>query len=179
MTSRRARPARVDEVALLRNWLEWLAVTRRDYLAAILKLPAKVRTKDRGASFGSIQDVYLHIVGNNIGWVEEFPHDRYGTEPDLMGTPVSAARLRALGRRIERADLRLARTLRAHDLDRKHICSGEANGRPFRFSTTLRTVLWHLLEEELQHRGELNALFWQLDIDAPTSSFFRSKLSGR
>jgi|HubBroStandDraft_1064217.scaffolds.fasta_scaffold00229_34 uncharacterized damage-inducible protein DinB len=175
----RARRSRVDEVALLRNWLEWLAVTRRDYLAAILRLSARERTKDRGASFGSIQDIYLHIVGNNIGWVEEFPADRYGTAPYLMGTPVSAARLRSLGRRIERADLHLARTLRARDLDRKHACSGDVNGRRFEFSTTFRTVLWHLLEEELQHRGELNALFWQLDLDAPTSSFFRSRLSGR
>jgi uncharacterized damage-inducible protein DinB len=31
----------------------------------------------------------------------------------------------------------------------------------------LRDMMWHMIEEELQHRGELNALFWQLDIDPP------------
>jgi uncharacterized damage-inducible protein DinB len=172
-------PRRVDEVALLRNWLEWLARTRRRYLAAILRLSAKERTKDRGASFGSIQDIYLHIVENNITWAEEFRRDRAGQEPGHVGTRVSERELRSLARRIERADLELARSLRAPELDRRHVCRGEANGRPFEFSTTLRTVLWHLLEEELQHRGELNALFWQIDVDAPTSSFFRSGLSGR
>jgi uncharacterized damage-inducible protein DinB len=183
MTARRrgppARSRTFDEVALLRNWLEWLALTRRDYLRAILRLSARERTRDRGASFGSIQDIYLHIVANNIGWVEEFRRDRYGTEPERMGTRVSERELRAFGRRIERADLELARTLRAGDLSRRHPCSGEANGKRFEFSTTLRTVLWHLLEEELQHRGELNALFWQLDIDAPTASFWRSRLANR
>ena len=31
----------------------------------------------------------------------------------------------------------------------------------------IREVLWHLVEEELQHRGELNALLWQIDVEAP------------
>jgi uncharacterized damage-inducible protein DinB len=32
---------------------------------------------------------------------------------------------------------------------------------------SVREMLWHLVEEELQHRGELNALFWQIDVDPP------------
>jgi len=32
-------------------------------------------------------------------------------------------------------------------------------------------VLWHLVEEELQHRGELNALLWQIDVEAPVMSW--------
>jgi uncharacterized damage-inducible protein DinB len=31
----------------------------------------------------------------------------------------------------------------------------------------VREALWHLVEEEPQHRGELNALLWKIDIDAP------------
>ena len=31
----------------------------------------------------------------------------------------------------------------------------------------MRDALWHLVEEELQHRGEINALLWQIDVDAP------------
>ncbi len=37
----------------------------------------------------------------------------------------------------------------------------------------VREVLWHLVEEELQHRGELIALLWQIDVDAPVYSWFR------
>jgi uncharacterized damage-inducible protein DinB len=30
-----------------------------------------------------------------------------------------------------------------------------------------RDMLWHLIEEELQHRGEINGILWQRDIDPP------------
>jgi len=32
---------------------------------------------------------------------------------------------------------------------------------------TAEDVLIHLFEEEIYHRGELNALLWQMDIDPP------------
>jgi uncharacterized damage-inducible protein DinB len=35
----------------------------------------------------------------------------------------------------------------------------------------VRDALWHLVEEELQHRGELNALLWQIDVEAPVESW--------
>ncbi len=31
----------------------------------------------------------------------------------------------------------------------------------------MRDAPWHLVEEELQHRGEVNALLWPIDVDAP------------
>ena len=37
-------------------------------------------------------------------------------------------------------------------------------------------MLWHLVEEELQHRGELNALFWQIDIDPPHTDWLDWKV---
>jgi uncharacterized damage-inducible protein DinB len=32
-------------------------------------------------------------------------------------------------------------------------------------------MLWTLVGEELQHRGELNALLWQIDIDPPITEW--------
>lgn len=37
----------------------------------------------------------------------------------------------------------------------------------------IRDVLSHLMEEELQHGGELNALLWQIDVDGPDSDWIR------
>ncbi len=31
----------------------------------------------------------------------------------------------------------------------------------------MRDAPWRLVEEELQHRGEVNALLWPIDVDAP------------
>ena len=36
---------------------------------------------------------------------------------------------------------------------------------------SFRQMLWHLVEEELQHRGEMNALLWQDDIDPPVTDW--------
>jgi len=41
----------------------------------------------------------------------------------------------------------------------------------------LRTIIWHMVEEELQHRGEMNALHWQMNVDAPTRAWFSSRLA--
>jgi hypothetical protein len=38
--------------------------------------------------------------------------------------------------------------------------------------------MWHMLEEELQHRGEPNALFWQMDIGPPIDAWFAERSPG-
>jgi uncharacterized damage-inducible protein DinB len=48
------------------------------------------------------------------------------------------------------------------------------SGKRERF--TVSQMLWHLVEEELQHRGELNALFWQMDIDPPVTDWLDWKV---
>ncbi|MGC2034350.1 MAG: hypothetical protein WA761_02755 [Thermoplasmata archaeon] len=53
----------------------------------------------------------------------------------------------------------------------------QGNGKPYEMRANLPTMIWHLVEEELQHRGEMNALFWQLDVDAPTRAWFSSALA--
>jgi uncharacterized damage-inducible protein DinB len=37
----------------------------------------------------------------------------------------------------------------------------------------VREALWHLVEEELQNRGELNALLWQINVDPPVISWIK------
>jgi hypothetical protein len=37
----------------------------------------------------------------------------------------------------------------------------------------VREALWHLVEEELQRRGEINALHWQLDVTPPIVSWVK------
>jgi uncharacterized damage-inducible protein DinB len=44
---------------------------------------------------------------------------------------------------------------------------------------TLGQIHWHLIEEELRHRSELNALFWQLDLDPPITDWLDWKIEIR
>jgi uncharacterized damage-inducible protein DinB len=35
-----------------------------------------------------------------------------------------------------------------------------------------REMLLHRIEEELRHRGEMNARRWQIDLDPPSKDFY-------
>jgi uncharacterized damage-inducible protein DinB len=62
------------------------------------------------------------------------------------------------------------RRLRAADLNRKveySVPKDEGWSEWTRERITLRVMLWHMVEEELQHRGEMNALLWRHGIEPP------------
>ena len=169
---------RVTEVELARAWIEWLVDTRSGYLEALLALPRKERLRDRGASFPSMQDIFLHILDNNVWWLESVPRLRQESHRAVKGR-LSGSEIRREVRRIARLSRKLAKSLTPSRLDRNFVVRGiQGNGKPYELRTNLRTVIWHMVEEELQHRGEMNALFWQMDIDAPTRAWFSSSLAG-
>lgn len=171
-------PKRVGEVVLTRAWIDWLVDTREGYLASLLRLPRKERLRDRGASFPSMQDIFLHVLDNNVWWFESVPRDRQSSHRPLK-SPMSDKELRRQVQRIARVSRQLAMSLTPAALDRSYVVRGtKGDGTPFEMRMNLRTIIWHMIEEELQHRGELNALFWQQDVDAPTQSWFRSSIAG-
>jgi len=169
---------RFDEIALMRAWCDWNSWSRKEYLGAILRLPPEERRKDRGPSWGSIQDIFLHVIEDYIWWFEMVPQGRLTAFESLVGRDSSERELRRLTRRVDRSVHAIMDSLTPRGLGRPLLVSGVAgNGKPYKFNTCLADIVWHMLEEELQHRGELNALFWQMDIDPSTRSWFSSKLS--
>lgn len=174
---RRGSSRRVTEVDLARTWLDWLVDTRSGYAETLLNLPVEDRIKDRGASFPSIQDIFLHILDNNVWWLESVPQNRQESHHEVNGD-LSRAEIGRHARRIARSNRKLANSLTSSRLGRSFVVRGvQGNGKPFEMTVNFRTIIWHLVEEELQHRGEMNALFWQMDVDAPTRAWFSSALA--
>jgi len=172
------RTEKVDEVELARAWINWLVDTRQGYVEALLALPKGKRLEDRGASFPSMQDIFVHILDNSAWWFESVPNGRQESHRELKGK-LSDAEIRRQVRRIARFSRQLAKSLTPRRLNRILTVRGESgDGKPFEMRMNLRTIIWHMVEEELQHRGELNALFWQIDVDAPTRAWFSSPLAG-
>jgi uncharacterized damage-inducible protein DinB len=175
---RKVRESRkVTEVELARAWIEWLVDTRPGYLESLLALSTKERVRDRGASFPSIQDIFLHILDNNVWWLESVPRNQQESHRGVKGR-LSESEIRRQVRRIARFSRKLAESLTPSRLDRRFVVRGvQGNGKPYEISMNLRTIIWHMVEEELQHRGEMNALFWQMNVDAPTRAWFSSALA--
>jgi uncharacterized damage-inducible protein DinB len=171
-------PRTLDEAALARGWIEWLGSTRQGYLDTLLRLPEAERHKDRGASFASLQDIFLHILDDNLWWFESVPHERSEAHVTIEGR-LSPEELRQEAARVAEIGGTLARSLTPARLNEQFVVRGtQGNGKPYEMKVDLRTIIWHMVEEELQHRGEMNALFWQMDVDAPTRAWFSSPLAG-
>ncbi len=168
---------RIDEITLLRAWCNWTTRGRREYLKVILELPLDERVKPRGASFESLQDVFLHIIETYNWWFYDVASDRQGESEGLVGREWSDDDLKRLTRLVDRRVHSLADSLTPESLSHDYLVNGRGgDGRPYTMTVNLADIMWHMLEEELQHRGELNALLWQMDLDPPVDSWFGEEL---
>jgi len=152
-----------DELTTLKEWYRYNSYVRKKYLDAIEKLPEEEATRDRGASFPSMIDILAHTLDAYMSWLLRYEGKPWDPSMRLRGKVRSVKQLREEEKRVDSTVLNFVEGLRPTDLD--SIFETSDNGH--RWQNTLRQMLWHLVEEELQHRGELNALLWQIDIDAP------------
>ena len=170
----------VNELGLLRAWSDWNSKSRSDYMEAILSLSREDRCRDRGASWGSIQDIFLHVIEDYIWWFENVPQGRGEDQfVALVGRDVSENELRSLVERVGNLVRTFITTLSSdEDLGRPYVVHGTSgSGKEYTMTTCPADIVWHMVEEQLQHFGELNALFWQLDIDPPVHAWFSSEIA--
>jgi uncharacterized damage-inducible protein DinB len=157
-----------SELDLIRNIYAYNSRVRAKYLLAIWKLPVRARYQDRGASYPSLVDIFLHVLDAYRLWFDEVYSQ--GAPPDWypLGQRFTLAEARREMRAVDRRVTRALDSLRPKDLDRRFAL-------PKRWNThqriELRTLLLHMMEEELQHRGEMNALLWQAGRNPPVTGF--------
>jgi uncharacterized damage-inducible protein DinB len=148
--------------------LEYSQFLRHKYLQTLSKLPWEEFVKDRGASFPSLRDIYLHIV---------FVVDAY-VNYILQGNPDypkinfneydSIAKITGYLEQVEsKADAYLSRVTPeelARNVERK-----QKDGSILRIP--VEDLLLDFFQEETHHRGELLALLWQMDVAPPHMGF--------
>jgi uncharacterized damage-inducible protein DinB len=157
----------VSELDAIRTFFRFNSRVRQHYLETILALPPAERLKDRGASYPSLQEIFVHVLDGIHWWVEYVPQDRVADAKELPARDLSPELLRAETDTADRLAREYVGRLTEADLTRDMVCHfpGEGGSKEARFP--IGDVLWHLVEEELQHRGELNALLWQMNVDPP------------
>jgi len=145
---------------------------RKKYLDALEKLPEVEVTRDRGASFPSMIDIVAHTLDAYMSWLHRYQGKVRDPSMRLRGKVRTLPQLREEEKRVDSTVLNFVEGLRPSDLD----TTFETSDNGHSWQNTLRQMLWHLVEEELQHRGELNALLWQIDVDAPVFDWMDWKL---
>jgi uncharacterized damage-inducible protein DinB len=161
-----------SEVESIRAWFAYLTDTRGGYLETLAKLPPAELTRDRGASFPTIADIFSHSQGALYLWIgmcAKFPLPAQDGDPNASRT---IDVLRKDETYIQTQVRRLMAELTEADLSRTVF---REKGKRWNHDCHIpvRDALWHLVEEELQHRGELNALLWQIDVDPPVTSWIK------
>lgn len=148
--------------------------SREKYLNLYDRLPWEVMTRNREATFGSIRNVHLHVLAAYTWWLVKM-FDRQSLKP-LFRTldeknfdrVTSSRRLRELDRRVDHELLEVGQTLTEARLRRTHrLTYGRRRGLTF----TEREGLWHVIEEDYLHRGEILCMLWQDDIEPPYTGY--------
>jgi len=159
----------VSELEVIREWYAYNARSRQGYLDCFAKLPRDEFLRDRGASYPSMLRIFEHTMGAYYYWLNMASSDnprlpRFGPLEDWSENP-SVAELADAERRLQDIMYKFLESLTEGDLELTFVRKGKDSARDQ--VLTVREMLWHLVEEDLQHRGELNALLWQIDVDPP------------
>lgn len=155
-----------SELDSIRAWFSYLADTRKGYIETLAKLPSAELTRDRGASYPSLLDVFAHSQGALYFWMKGIAKFEFPPQDGDSDAPQSVEVLRKDEAYVQTQVRRVMKEMTEPDLSRT-IFKEKGKGSSHDCHIPIREVLWYLVEEELQHRGELNALLWQIDVEAP------------
>ena len=144
--------------------LEYNQELRSVYLDKLSELPWEEVVKDRGASFPSLRDIYLHciicvdgIVNNILQGVPSFPRINYDDYDSIE-------KIREYLNQVESEANKYLSKITPEELSRK-IERKRRDGSSNR--ATVEDYLIHLFQEEIHHIGELIALLWQMGVSPP------------
>jgi uncharacterized damage-inducible protein DinB len=162
--------ATISEIDSIRAWFAYLADARRGYLEILTKLPVAELSRDRGASHPTLLDIFAHSQGALYFWMKNCSTVPFPPQEGESAGPPTVAELRKDETYIQAQIQGVMARLNEAELSRT-ILVKQGQGSPHECHIPIREVFWHLVEEELQHRGELNALLWQIDVEAPVLSW--------
>ena len=144
--------------------LEYSQELRHRYLDTFAGIPWDEVVKDRGASFGSLRNIYLHSVGCVDGFVKSSIQGKFSFSRINYDDYDSIEKVRGYLERVESEANEYLRKITKEELSRKL----EFKMRDGSNSTyTVEDWLVTLFQEETHHRGELMALLWQIDVNPP------------
>jgi len=154
----------MTSVADFRSIFEYNWRVLRDYGDALAKLPKAELTKNREATYGSMKNIFHHILSVHDGWLNVTAQgasaDAKTREKDFDEV-ASMDEIRAYMEKIIAKEKRFLGKLSEKDLERKVQPSWKK--RPH----ALRDALMQVTLEQAHHLGELIALFWQIDVEPP------------
>jgi len=165
------------ELDSLKECYKYNSYVRKKYLQALERLSHEELVRDRGASYPSLVEIFIHVLGAYTYWLMiKYPRLSKEEVERISKEEIDETSLEAAKKLENEVDSYAMKFIEELD-DEKLASTFEIKTRSGKKEViTVSQMLWHLCEEELQHRGELNALFWQMNIDPPVTGWIDWKV---
>jgi len=147
----------------IRNLLKYNEDVRRKYFATFCKLSWDEFTKNREASFHSMKNIFVHTLGAIDYWLDFLQKQNLHSKKKYEEYK-NSEQVKAYMEHVEKRMHNYLDSLSTEKLQKTYKIKDD-KGRIQEI--TAEDVLIHVFEEEVHHRGELNALLWQMGIDPP------------
>jgi uncharacterized damage-inducible protein DinB len=148
---------------------------RELYLEALAKLPWEEVVKARGLSFDSARNVFLHLTLVEDRWISYILPNRMGNWKDpYFETYQDLNSIRDYANRTKASTEKFLQEMKPHDWNKKATLPWK--NFPSNTQITFETALTHMVLEDMIHYGELSAMLWQMNLEAPYLAFARFKL---
>ena len=147
----------------IQDLLEYNRQVRHRYLDAMSRIPWEELVKNREASFHSIRNIFVHTLRAIDHWLD-FLLKEHTLKIKNYEEYESLDELCKYAGHVERRMQNYLDSLSSNDLNMSYSLTNDLDEKT---GVTVEDVLIHLFEEEVHHRGELIALFWQMNIKPP------------
>jgi uncharacterized damage-inducible protein DinB len=148
-------------------------VVRELYFDTMTKLPWSEIVKPRGASFDSMRNVFLHLTLVEDRWINYIIPNCFSRWVDPNFDDFKDADL--LKKYMQQTKINTEKYLEKlsnEELNRQIVIPW---GDKTNTCINIETALCHMVMEDMIHYGELSALLWQINVDAPYLGFWRYK----
>jgi uncharacterized damage-inducible protein DinB len=150
----------------IKDLLAYNDTERRAFFKAFARLSWDEFTKNREASFNSIRNIFIHTLNATDYWLDFLQNENECSKKKFEEYKT----LKEIGVYVRRVKNRMSNYVKS--LSSKDLKKGYKGRRKEKPETvTAEDILVHVFEEEVHHRGELIALFWQMGIKPPVIGY--------
>jgi len=165
----------------VRDLLAYNDEERHAFFKAFAKLSWNEFTKNREASFHSIRNIFIHTLNATEYWLDIVQEEKPGPPWRKFEEYETLKEIEEYMQKIENRMNTYLKSLSPENLKKKHKVSRRGSSmEDYRHKVkrhgkvemlTAEDILVHIVEEEVHHRGELMALFWQVGVEPPVIGY--------
>jgi uncharacterized damage-inducible protein DinB len=148
----------------VRELLKYNETIRHKYFTTFSNLSWNEFAKNREASFHSMKNIFVHTLGAVDYWLDFLQKQNLHSKKKYEEYK-NLEQVKAYMEHVEKRTHKYLNSLSTEKLQKTYKIKDDNDKTQ---KITAEDVLIHVFEEEVHHRGELNALLWQMGIDPPS-----------